>query len=137
MDRMTKVGHFIPIRYKPNNEILPRLYMDHIVRLYGIPLSIMSDRDPSFTSHFEKSMDQALETRLNFSTTYYPQTNGQTKRTILMLEEVLRTCVNEFERSWTRLLPLVKFAFNNSYHSSLGTAPYEALYGSKCRIFLC
>ena len=52
VDRMTKVAHFIPIRYKPNNEILARLYVEHIVRLHGVPLSIVSDRDPSFTSHF-------------------------------------------------------------------------------------
>ena len=137
VDRMKKVAHFIPIRYKPNNGILARLYMEHIVRLHGVPLSIVSDRDPSFTSHFWGSLHQALGTRFNFSTTYHPQTDGKTERTILTLEEVLRTCVNEFERPWTRLLPLVEFAYNNSYHSSLGIAPYEALYGRKCRTPLC
>ncbi|CAN0841373.1 Transposon Ty3-G Gag-Pol polyprotein [Linum grandiflorum] len=134
---MTKVAHFIPIRYKPNNEVLARLYVEHIVRLHGVPLSIVSDRDPSFTSHFWQSLHQTLGTKLNFSTAYHPQTDGQTERTILTLEEVLRTGVNEFERPWTRLLPLVEFAYNNSYHNSLGTAPYEALYGRKCRTPLC
>ncbi|CAN0827436.1 Transposon Tf2-9 polyprotein [Linum grandiflorum] len=137
VDRMTKVSRFIPIKFKPSNEVLAKLYVEHIVRLHGVPLSIVSDRDPSFTSHFWESLHTAMGTKLHFSTAYHPQTDGQSERTILTLEELLRACVMEFGGSSTEQLPLVEFAYNNSYHSSLGVAPYEALYGRKCRTPLC
>ncbi|GJU66172.1 putative reverse transcriptase domain-containing protein [Tanacetum coccineum] len=78
-------------------------------------------------------MQEALGTRLDMSTTYHPQTDGQSERTIQTLEDMLRACVLDFEGSWDVHLPLVEFSYNNSYHSSVRCAPFEALYGRKCR----
>ena len=114
-------------------EQLAETYKREIVRLHGIPTSIVSDRDPRFTSRFWQSLQNALGTKLNFSTSFHPQTDGQTERTIQTLEEMLRACVLEFQGSWDRYIPLMEFAYNNQYHSSIGMAPYKALYGRKCR----
>ena len=78
-----------------------------------------------------------MGTQLNLSTTYHPQTDGQSERTIQTLEDMLRSCALDFEGNWEEHLPLVEFAYNNSYHSSIGMAPYEALYGRKCRSPIC
>ena len=94
----------------------------------------VSDRDPRFTSRFWPSLQKALGTRLHFSTAFHPQTDGQSERTIQTLEDMLRACVLEFKGSWDRHLPLMEFAYNNSYQSSIEMAPYEALYGRKSRI---
>ncbi|GJX13562.1 putative reverse transcriptase domain-containing protein [Tanacetum coccineum] len=94
---------------------------------------IISDRDSRFTSRFWQSMQEALGTRLDMSTAYHPQTDGQSERTIQTLEDMLRACVLDFGGSWDVHLPLVEFSYNNSYHSSVRCAPFEALYGRKCR----
>ncbi|GJS14836.1 putative reverse transcriptase domain-containing protein [Tanacetum coccineum] len=78
-------------------------------------------------------MQEALGTRLDMSTTYHPQTDGQSERTIQTLEDMLRACVLDFRGSWDVHLPLVEFSYNNNYHSSVRCAPFEALYGRKCR----
>ncbi|RVW40754.1 Transposon Tf2-2 polyprotein [Vitis vinifera] len=108
-----------------------------IVRLHGIPVSIVSDRDPKFTSQFWQSLQRALGTQLNFSTAFHPQTDGQSERVIQILEDMLRACVLDFGGNWADYLPLAEFAYNNSYQSSIGMAPYEALYGRPCRSPLC
>ncbi|GJT31066.1 putative reverse transcriptase domain-containing protein [Tanacetum coccineum] len=100
---------------------------------HGVPISIISDRDSRFTSRFWQSMQEALGTRLDMSTAYHPQTDGQSERTIQTLEDMLRACVLDFGGSWDVHLPLVEFSYNNSYHSSVRCAPFEALYGRKCR----
>ncbi|MBN8143086.1 DDE-type integrase/transposase/recombinase, partial [Vibrio vulnificus] len=87
-----------------------------IVRLHGVPISIVSDRDPRFTSHFWGSLQNAMGTRLNFSTAFHPQTDGQSERTIQTLEDMLRACVLEFQGCWDDHLPLIEFSYNNSYH---------------------
>ena len=97
----------------------------------------MSDRDPRFTAHFWKSFQKAMGTRLMMSTTFHPQTNGQSERTIQVLEDMLRACVLDHKGSWEEHLPLVEFAYNNSYQASIQMAPYEALYGRPCRSPLC
>ena len=78
-------------------------------------------------------MQHALGTKLRFSIAFHPQTNGQSERTIHTLKDMFRTCVIELQGSWDKHLPLMEFAYNNTFHSSLGMAPYEALYGRKCR----
>ncbi|XP_075518290.1 uncharacterized protein LOC142552399 [Primulina tabacum] len=108
-------------------------YIQKIVRLHGIPISIVSDRDPRFTSEFWKSLHQALGTKLAFSTAYHSQRDGQSERVIQILEDMLRACMIDFPGSWDSKLPLVEFTHNNSYKSLIGMAPYEALYGRKCR----
>ena len=74
-----------------------------------------------------------MGTSLKFSTAFHPQTDGQTERTIQTLEDMLRACVLEFSGAWSQHLPLIEFSYNNSYQATIGMAPYEALYGRKCR----
>jgi transposase InsO family protein len=133
MDRLTKAAHFILVRVKYSLEKLTELYIQEIIRLNGVPESIVSDRDPHFTSRFWKSLQEAMGTKLRFSTAYHPQTNRQSERTIQTLEDMLRACVLDFSGSWARYLPLVEFSYNNSFQASIGMAPYEALYGQQCR----
>ena len=118
-------------------EKLAQIYVDEVVRLHGVPVSIVSDRDPRFTSHYWPRLQEALGTKLKFSTAFHPQTDGQSERTIQTLEDMLRACVIDFGGSWDKHLPLVEFAYNNSYQASIGMPPYEALYGRKCRTPLC
>ncbi|KAL2251426.1 UNVERIFIED_CONTAM: Transposon Ty3-G Gag-Pol polyprotein, partial [Sesamum indicum] len=137
IDRLTKSAHFLPIRQNDSLDKLAELYVLEIVRLHGIPTSIVSDRDPRFTSHFWGSLQTALATKLHFSTAFHPQTDGQSERTIQTLEDMMRSCVIEFRGNWDDHLPLMELAYNNSFHSSISMAPYEALYGRKCRSPIC
>ena len=137
VDRLTKSAHFLPIRKVYGVDEIVRIYLDEIVRLHGVPASIVSDRDPRFTSYFWQAFQKALGTRVNMSTAYHPQTDGQSERTIQTLEDMLRACVLDWGESWERHLPLVEFAYNNSFHTSIGMSPYEALYGRPCRTPLC
>ncbi|GJZ52952.1 putative reverse transcriptase domain-containing protein [Tanacetum coccineum] len=118
-------------------EKLTRQYLKEVVSRHGVPVSIISDRDSKFTSHFWKSLNEALGTQLDMSTAYHPQTDGQSERTIQTLEDMLRACVMDFRKGWDRHLPLIEFSYNNSYHTSIKAAPFEALYGRKCRSPIC
>ncbi|KAJ9557796.1 LOW QUALITY PROTEIN: hypothetical protein OSB04_012410 [Centaurea solstitialis] len=129
VDRLTKSAHFLPIKETYSIDKLARLYVDEVVMRHGVPISIISDRDSRFTSRFWQSLQATLGTRVDLSTAYHPQTDG----TIQTLEDMLRACVIEFGGSWDDHLPLVEFSYNNSYHASIQCAPYEALYGRKCR----
>ncbi|GJV76851.1 putative reverse transcriptase domain-containing protein [Tanacetum coccineum] len=133
VDRLTKSAHFLPMREDYKMERLARLYLNEIVAIHGVPISIILDRDSRFTSRFWQSMQEALRTRLDISTAYNHQTDGQSKRTIQTLEDMLRACVLDFKGSWDVHLPLVEFLYNNSYHASVRCAPFKALYGRKCR----
>ncbi|GKE87658.1 putative reverse transcriptase domain-containing protein, partial [Tanacetum coccineum] len=118
----------------PLDEIkLARLYIDEIVARHGVLTSIISDRDGRFTSRFWQTMQKVLGTRLDMSTAYHPQTDGQSECTIQTLVDMLRACVIDFGGSWNIHLPLAGFSYNNSYHSSIRCAPFEALYRRKCR----
>lgn len=136
VDRLTKSAHFLAIRATYSLDKLAHLFVNEIVRLHGVPISIVSDKDPRFTSRFWGALQKAFGTRLNLSTAYHPQTDGQTKRIIRTLEDMLRACVLEQKGNWDSYLPLIEFSYN-SHHSSIGMAPYEALYGRKCRSPLC
>ncbi|GFZ19571.1 hypothetical protein Acr_28g0002760 [Actinidia rufa] len=118
-------------------EVRKPLPSREIIGLHGTPVSIISDRDPRFKSKFWKSLQRALGTELSFSTAFHPQMDGQSERTIQTLEDMLRLCVLDFQGNWQMHLPLVEFAYNNSFHTSIGMAPYEALYGRKCRSHIC
>jgi len=109
--------------------------MKEIVRLHRVPHTIVSDRDAKFVSKFWESLQSALEVIL--STAFRPQMEGQSERIIQTLEDMLRTCVLSWKGSWDNHLPLVEFAYNNSYHASIQCATFEALYGRKCRSPLC
>ncbi|GJX07847.1 putative reverse transcriptase domain-containing protein [Tanacetum coccineum] len=108
-----------------------------VVSRHGVPVSIISDRDSKFTSQFWKSLNKALGTQLDMSTAYHPQTDGQSERTNQTLEDMLRACVIDFGKGWDRHLPLVEFSYNDSYHTSIKTAPFEALYDRKCQSLIC
>nr|GFA81437.1 reverse transcriptase domain-containing protein [Tanacetum cinerariifolium] len=121
---------------------LARIYLKEVVTRHGIPVSIisdrdLSDRDPRFASNFWRSLQNALGTRLDMSTAYHPETDGQSERTIQTLEDMLRACAFNFGKGWVNHFPLVEFSYNNSYHASIKTAPFEALYGQKCRSPIC
>ncbi|GJV24802.1 putative reverse transcriptase domain-containing protein [Tanacetum coccineum] len=116
---------------------LARLYLKEVVTRHGIPVSIICDRDPRFTSNFWRSFQKAMGTRLDMSTAYHPETDGQSERTIQTLEDMLRACVIDFGNGWEGHLPLIEFSYNNSYHASIKAAPFEALYGRKCRSPVC
>ncbi|GKD20831.1 putative reverse transcriptase domain-containing protein [Tanacetum coccineum] len=132
VDRLTKSAHFLPIREDYKTEKLAKIYTNEIVVRHGVPVSIISDRDGRFTSHLWQAFQKALGTRLDMSTAYHPQTDGQSERTIQTLEDMLRACVMDFGGSWDTHLPLIEFSYNNSYHTSIKCAPFEALYGRKC-----
>nr|GEW67111.1 reverse transcriptase domain-containing protein [Tanacetum cinerariifolium] len=106
VDRLTKSAHFIPTQEIDSMETLIR---------------------------FWQSLQSALGTQLDMSTTYHPKTDGQSERTIQTLKDMLRACVIDFKKGWEKHLPLVEFSYNNSYHASIKVAPFEALYGQKCR----
>ncbi|GJY94038.1 putative reverse transcriptase domain-containing protein [Tanacetum coccineum] len=111
VDRLTKSAHFLPIRENDPLDKLARLYLNRIVK--------------------------ALGTNISMSTAYHPETDGQSERSIQTLEDMLRACVIDFGKGWVKHLPLAEFSYNNSYHASIKAAPYEALYGRKCRSPVC
>ncbi|KAK1429813.1 hypothetical protein QVD17_12062 [Tagetes erecta] len=116
VDRLTKSAHFLPIKETYSAKKRAQLYVKEIVCRHGVPLDIISDRDGRFMSRFWK---------------------GQSERTIETLEDLLRSCVIDFKGNWDVHLPLIEFSYNNSYHSSIVMASFEALYGRKCRSPLC
>ncbi|GJS33632.1 putative reverse transcriptase domain-containing protein [Tanacetum coccineum] len=137
VDRLTKSAIFTPMRETDPMDKLARIYLKEVVTRHGIPVSIICDRDPRFASNFWRSLQNALGTNLDMSTAYHPQTDGQSERTIQTLEDMLRACVIDFGKGWVNHLPLVEFSYNNSYHASIKAAPFEALYGRKCRSPVC
>ncbi|GKB23908.1 putative reverse transcriptase domain-containing protein [Tanacetum coccineum] len=137
VDRLTKSVIFVPMRKTDPMEKLARMYLKEVVTRHGIPVSIICDRDPRFTSNFWRSLQKALGTNLDMSTAYHPQTDGKSERTIQTLKDMLRACVIDFGKGWVNHFPLVEFSYNNSYHASIKAAPFEALYGRKCRSPVC
>ena len=124
VDKLTKSAHFLPVKATYSVTKLAKLYVKYIVCLHRVPVSIVSDRGSILTSRFWQKLHEAMGTRLDFSTAFHPQTDGQSERTIQTLEDMLRMCVMDLEGSWDEHLPLVEFAYNNSYHNSIEMAPY-------------
>ena len=133
VDRLTKSAHFLPIRVTYKLDKLAEIYVREIMRLQGVPKSIISDRDSRFTSKFWKSIQNTLGTRLKFSTAFHLQADEQSEHTIQTLGDKLRAYALDFQGTWDKYLPLAEFYYSNSYHSSISTAPYETLYERKCR----
>ncbi|GJZ14415.1 reverse transcriptase domain-containing protein, partial [Tanacetum coccineum] len=131
--RLTKSVHFLPMREDYKMDRLASFYLNEIISRHGVMISIISNHDRSFTSRFWQSMQEALGTRLDMSMAYHPQIDSQSERTIQTLEDMLKAYVLDFGGSWDVHFPLVEFSYNNSYHSSVRCAPFEALYGRKCR----
>ncbi|GJT06527.1 putative reverse transcriptase domain-containing protein [Tanacetum coccineum] len=137
VDRLTKSVIFLPMRETDPMEKLARMYLKEVVTRHGIPVSIIYDRDSRFASNFWRSLQKDLGTNFDMSTAYHPQTNGQRERTIQTLEDMMRACAIDIKKGWVNHLPLVEFSYNNSYHASIKAAPFEALYGRKCRSPVC
>nr|GEX06574.1 hypothetical protein [Tanacetum cinerariifolium] len=112
---------------------LARLYLKAVACKHGVPVSIILNRDPIFASRFWRSLQESLGTSLDMSTTYHPQTDGQSERTIQTLEDMLRACMIDFGSGWDKHLLLAEFSYNNSFHASIKAAPYKAQYERKCR----
>ena len=115
VDRLTKSAYFLAVRMTFTLERFCRLYIREIVRLRGVLISIVSNRDLRFTAHFWKSFQKGMGTRLTMSTAFHPQTNGQSERTIQVLEDMLLSCVLDHKGSWEEHFSLVEFAYNKSY----------------------
>jgi transposase InsO family protein len=127
------VAHFLPVHTTDKAHKYAELYIDRIVCLQGLPRTIISDQGAQFVARFREQLQESLGTKLVRSSAYHPQTDGQTERVNQILEDMLRACVIDYGKNWDKCLSLAEFAYNNSYQSSLKMAPFEALYGSKCR----
>jgi hypothetical protein len=128
VDRLTKVAHFIPVKMTYSGAKL----VDRIVCLHGVSKKIVSDRGSQFTFKFSEKLHESMDTKLHFSLTYHPQTDGQTERTNQILEDMLRACALKYGSSWDMSLPYAEFSYNNSYQVSIEMTPLEKLYGCHC-----
>jgi hypothetical protein len=133
MDRLSKTAHFLPVHTTHKAEKYAEIYIDQIVRLHGIPRTIVSDRGALFVARFWEQLQKSLGTTVIRSSAYHPQTDSQTERVNQILEDMLRACVLHYGKNWDKCLSLAEFSYNNNYQSSLKMAPIEALYGRRCR----
>ncbi|WVZ58395.1 LOW QUALITY PROTEIN: hypothetical protein U9M48_008672 [Paspalum notatum var. saurae] len=133
INQFTKSAHFIPMKTIYHAKTYAELYIARILSLHGVPQTITSDRGSLFVSRFWGHLQTALGTSLIHSSAYHPQTSGQVERVNQILEDMLRACALTYSAKWDECLPLAEFAYNNSYQKSLEMAPFEALYGRRCR----
>ncbi|KAF5470834.1 hypothetical protein F2P56_011322 [Juglans regia] len=133
VDRFSKMAHFIPCSKTSDAYKIARLYFNEIVKLYGLPKTIVSDRDVRFTSHFWRTLWHMVGTKLKFSTAYHPQTDGQTEVVNHSLGNLLRCLVQENLRNWDLILPTAQIAYNSSVNRSIGMSAFEVVHGYKPR----
>jgi hypothetical protein len=131
VDRFSKMAHFIPCNKSDDASHVANLFFREIVRLHGMPRTIVSDRDVKFVSYFWKTLWAKLGTKLLFSTTCHPQTDGQTEVVNRTLSMLLRTMVKKNLKDWEDCLPHVEFAYNRAVHSTTNLCPFEIVYGIK------
>jgi hypothetical protein len=131
VDKLTKSAHFIPLKTTHKVADVVDIFMKEVAQLHGTPKTIVSDRDPKFTSNFWKGLFKGFRTNMNFSRAYHPESNGKTKRMNRVIEDILRMYVMDKPSKWEDYLHLVEFAYNNGYHASLKVSPFEELYGRK------
>ena len=129
VDRFTKYVHFIPLAHPYTAAKVAQLFMQHVFKLHGLPSTIVSDRDPVFTSKFWSELMKLQGIGLAMSSSYHPQTDGQTEVVNKSLEHYLRAFAADRPQAWVDCLPLAEFWFNTNFHSSLKLTPFEALYG--------
>jgi len=132
VDKLSKAAHFIPVKSTYKVVSIADIFMKEVFRLHAIPKIIISDRDVKFTGNFWKSLFKGLDTKLNFSTTYHPQTDGQTEKVNQVLEDMMRMYVMDQPSKWEEYLHLVEFSYNNNYKASAKMSHFEILYGRKC-----
>jgi hypothetical protein len=135
VDTFSKYAHFLPLLHPFSALKVAQVYLDSVYKLHGLPLSIVSDRDKIFTSHLWQELFRLSETTLKMSSSYHPQTDGQTERVNQCLETFLRSFVHACPSKWLSWLSIAEYWYNSSYHSSLGRTPFEVLYGHLPRHF--
>jgi hypothetical protein len=133
VDRLSKFARFIPCKTTSTAADIAQLFLQHVVCNHGLPATIISDRDQRWSGTFWRALTNQLGTRLALSTSYHPQTDGQTERTNRTLEEMLRAYVNEQQDNWESLLPLMQFAYNDSESDTTGHTPFFLLHGEHPR----
>jgi hypothetical protein len=136
VDRLIKSAHFIPIHTKYRVEKYAEIYITRVLCLHGVLKMIISDRGSQFVARFWEQLHASLGTHFICSSTYHPQTDGQTERVNQILEDMLRACVMEHPGSWDMNLPWAEFSYSNYYQESLKMAQFEVLYGRHCRTLL-
>jgi hypothetical protein len=129
VDRLTKMGIFIPTHTGITAEELAKIFLSNVFAKHGLPADIISDRGSEFTSEFWRSLSAALGIKLNHSTAYHPETDGQTERVNQSLEQYLRVYCNYQQDDWSTLLPMAEFAYNNATHSATQVSPFFANKG--------
>lgn len=135
VDKFSKYGHFIPLAHPYTALQIAQLYLDQVYKLHGLPQAIISDRDRVFTSALWQELFRLTDTKLMMSSSYHPQTDGQTERLNQCLETFLRCSVHSCPRQWSKWLSLAEYWYNTSYHSAIGRSPFEVLYGQTPRHF--
>lgn len=135
VDKLSKYAHFIPLRHPYTATKVADAFVDHVYKLHGMPQSLISDRDPIFTSQFWQTVFRATGTQLRMSTANHPETDGQTERVNQSLECYLRCFISAHPHHWSKWLSLCEFWYNTNWHSSLGKSPFEVVYGRKPRYF--
>jgi hypothetical protein len=129
VDRLTKYGHFLPLAHPYSASRVAHLFMANIFKFHGMPSTIVSDRDPTFTSSFWRELFRLQGSTLTFSSSYHPQSDGQTEALNKCLETYLRCYAGSKPKAWSTWLPLAEWWYNTSRHSSTGYTPFEAVYG--------
>jgi hypothetical protein len=129
IDKFSKYGHFIPLKHPFTTLQVAQLFMNHVYKLHGLPKTIISDRDRVFTSFVWQQLFRLSDTKLMMSSSYHPQTDGQTERLNQSVEGFLRCTVHSCPRQWSKWILVVEFWYNTSIHSALGKSPFEVLYG--------
>lgn len=129
IDRLSKYGHFIPLPANYSGITVAEAFVTHIIKLHGIPRTIVSDRDKSFTSAFWRHLMKLQGTHLCFGTAYHPQTDGQSEALNKCLEMYLRCFVHDYPRQWLKFLPWAEFWYNSAYHTTTGFTPFKIVYG--------
>jgi hypothetical protein len=129
VDRLTKYGHFVPLAHPYTASVVAQVFMANILKLHGLPSTIVSDRDPVFTSSFWKELFHLQGISLAFSSAYHPQSDGQTEALNKCLETYLRCYASAKPKTWSDWLPLAEWWYNTNHHSATGFTPFEALYG--------
>ena len=131
VDRFSKMAHFIPCKQTSNASNVAALFFKEVYKLHGVPLSIVSDKDARFLTHFWRTLWRKIGTKLSFNTSFHPQTDGQTEVVNQSLGNLLRCLIGENPRNRESILPLAEFAYNSSLNRTINTSPFEVMYGNK------